>query len=91
VKGKLKRDYPPDFVKLLNNLGGRGNFDMSRRAGVKDDAEQRRREAKYYAHRAQLQAMGHDPNFIGTTEVKHVCCEGCGKPIAWKILRGWQD
>jgi hypothetical protein len=46
---------------------------------------------EYAAHRRKLQAMGHDPDFIGTTEVAPVCCKGCGTPIPWRTLRGWQD
>lgn len=45
----------------------------------------------YAEHRRMLLDAGHDPNFIGTTEVKPVCCEGCGKAIPWATLRGWQD
>lgn len=46
---------------------------------------------EYLVHRARLRAMGHDPDFIGTTEVKPVCCEACGAQIPWRTLRGWQD
>lgn len=65
---------------------------MPRDRGVtNDDYELRRREGLYNSHRSELRALGHDPDFIGTTEVKQVCCDGCGKPIPWRTLRGWQD
>jgi hypothetical protein len=48
-------------------------------------------QIRYILHREALRRAGHDPDFIGTTEVKQVCCSGCGKPIPWRTLRGWQD
>jgi hypothetical protein len=45
---------------------------------------------RYAAHREWLRSQGHDPDFIGTTEVRQVHCTGCGAPIPWRILRGWQ-
>jgi hypothetical protein len=51
-----------------------------------DSQEQLRREALYHDHRETLRAAGHDPDYIGTTEVKPPCCPGCGARIPWPVL-----
>jgi hypothetical protein len=76
---------------MLNEIGGWG-VTMSRPAGrTNDDYAKIARQERYAEHRRELREAGHDPDFIGTTEVKPVCCGGCGKPIPWRTLRGWQD
>jgi hypothetical protein len=65
---------------------------MPRPAGrTNDEYKVARMRSELMAHRQRLRDQGHDPDFIGVTEVAKVCCSGCGKPIPWKQLRGWQD
>lgn len=46
---------------------------------------------RYAEHRRDMRARGYDPDFIGVTEAKAVCCANCGTPVPWRTLRGWQD
>lgn len=55
-----------------------------------DDYALERLIGEYNTHRLSLRAAGIDPDWIGVTEVKPVCCEGCGKQIPWAVLKGYQ-
>lgn len=44
---------------------------------------------RYNEHRMELKRRGIDPDWIGSHEVKPVCCTGCGKQIPWIVLKGY--
>jgi hypothetical protein len=65
----------------------RGVFPNGRKVGTSEDVERLEALEKYNAHRREMKGLGHDPDYIGVTEVAPVCCQGCGAPIPWGTLR----
>lgn len=61
------------------------------KAGYKDDLDLEIRRRKYDNHRLELRRKGIDPDWIGSHEVKPVCCTGCGKQIPWVVLKGYHS
>lgn len=65
----------------------RGVFETPRRRSLLDKTQVAIAKDKLIDHDRELRAQGHDPEYIGVTEVAPVCCPSCSKPIPWKIIK----
>lgn len=58
----------------------------SRGRRTPDEKEIDALRVKYRAHRQDMIAQGHDPDFIGVTEVVQPTCPCCHNPLPWALI-----